>query len=283
MRTGIITTAILLVSSGPTLARTCEADLAVCQQTLQTRDEQHLFCARERNDLAGQVLELEGFREAYRAETNDADRDGLPDRWDTCPLTGEDLAVDARGCSLGQFCHALPIPTVRDRKTCRRLDWKNDEPRTSKPGDCRPQGGACVPAVAEPHMSACTSVLATIGVSFTGQAAGITALVTYPTDAVAIPGWGFSALPRITNLTGINGLFNGADMDANGDNVEEQVGASLISIFEPILPGPFVSILFDCVRPDRVPSAEDFECLSDVANHDGETLASSCTVEVSAP
>lgn len=283
MRNWTITIAILLLSGGRALAQTCEADLAVCQQQLESSEEQFLFCAHERDEFVAQVLQLEGFRDAYLNETRDADLDGLPDRRDTCPGTAEDLAVDANGCSLAQFCNTLPIETVRDRQTCRRLDWRNDEPRMGNPGDCRAEGAACVAAVAEPRAAACTSVVATVTVSFTGPAAGITSRLNYPPDAVAIPGFGVAALPRITNLTGISGLFNGADNDSNGDTVDEEVSASLISILEPILPGPFVSILFDCVAPDSLPEAQDFACTSDAANYDGVTLSSTCAVEISIP
>lgn len=283
MRSWIAAIAFLLFPHGGALAQTCEGELDVCERRLDQIEDQLALCATERTDLATEVVQLQGFHEAYLAETWDSDVDGLPDRRDTCLGTPEDRLIDANGCSLAQFCNRVSVASTRDRRTCRSLDWNNDEPRKRNPHDCGVDGDRCVAAVAEPGVGGCTNVALTVTTHFAGQAAGSTTWVSYPSDKFAIPGFSVAALARITNLTGIDGLFNGADVDLNGDGVEDVVSASLLSIFEPIAAGPFVSIVFDCITPDEVPETSDFGCTSDVADIGGETLPSTCTVDISLP
>jgi hypothetical protein len=67
----------------------------------------------------------------------DGDRDGRRDADDTCPDTAAGEAVDARGCSIRQFCAGIPATTPRGRRTCLRSDWMNDEPLMKRMGaDC---------------------------------------------------------------------------------------------------------------------------------------------------
>lgn len=69
--------------------------------------------------------------------TSDADGDTVPDQRDDCPGTAAGQFVDRAGCSQPQFCEALPVATKRDRQTCKKADWQNDEPAmTAKTADC---------------------------------------------------------------------------------------------------------------------------------------------------
>lgn len=282
MRSWTPAMAFLLIWHAAALAQTCESELDECRGRLEQFEEQLALCVTERTDLATQVVQLQGFYDAYLAETSDSDLDGLPDRRDVCLGTREDRVIDVSGCSLEQFCGRVPVASTRDRRTCRSLDWNNDEPRKRHPHDCRNDEDRCVAAVAEPRTSGCTSVVLTVATAFAGQAAGATTWLSYPSDKFAIPGFGDAALARISNLTGIAGLFNGADVDLTGDGTEDAVSASLISLSEPIIAGPFVSIVFDCLAPSEEPNTIDFGCTSDVADSAGRTLPSTCTVAISA-
>ena len=84
----------------------------------------------------------------------DSDGDGVADAQDRCPATAAADPVDENGCSLAQFC-IVDATTALGKRTCRKLDWKNDEPiMTGRDADCRVDKGAagtaddrCVPNV----------------------------------------------------------------------------------------------------------------------------------------
>jgi hypothetical protein len=64
----------------------------------------------------------------------DQDSDGEPDVTDLCPDSiGQ---VDSSGCSPSQFCNAFDISTSLGKQTCRKADWRNDEP-LGQANDCR--------------------------------------------------------------------------------------------------------------------------------------------------
>ena len=66
----------------------------------------------------------------------DTDGDGEHDRTDRCPGTEPGEAVDTAGCSLAQFCAAVPIGSSwGGAARCLLADWQNDE--TLAPRDCR--------------------------------------------------------------------------------------------------------------------------------------------------
>ncbi len=88
------------------------------------------------------------------ADIPDADGDGETDSTDLCSGTPLLIEVDSDGCSLEQFCSQISVTTGSGRKTCRKSDWKNDEPfMRSRDRDCTIDKGGpgreddrCVPA-----------------------------------------------------------------------------------------------------------------------------------------
>ncbi len=80
-----------------------------------------------------------------RPDIPDADGDGEADPTDACPGTPPGSDVDQAGCSLAQFCAAIPVATLRDRLICRFSDWRNDRPLSLVPRDCAPTPNACAP------------------------------------------------------------------------------------------------------------------------------------------
>lgn len=85
--------------------------------------------------LHGQIDLLVDENAALREQLADVDGDGVPDRSDLCPESSG-VAVDAVGCSHGQFCSRLAAPS-----RCNNADWKNDEPLAAR--DCIWQRNAC--------------------------------------------------------------------------------------------------------------------------------------------
>jgi hypothetical protein len=85
----------------------------------------------------------------------DGDLDAVPDDGDRCPQTAQGAAIDALGCSLADFCGAVDLAAKAGTVTCKRSDWRNDEPlMAGRAADCQIDRGAshskaddrCVPA-----------------------------------------------------------------------------------------------------------------------------------------
>ena len=77
-----------------------------------------------------------------------ADGDGEEDATDACPQTPEGVETDSAGCSQEEFCasHVAGGELRRALVACYLADWRNDEPATLFPRDCRPRlfpGLAC--------------------------------------------------------------------------------------------------------------------------------------------
>lgn len=100
--------------------------LAQCQSNLATSNANvsTLTAALEAANADAEACDIE--RDALVA---DSDADGRPDLYDTCPGTAASTEVDSNGCSQSQFCAQQPVSTGPERSTCKKADWKNDEPR----------------------------------------------------------------------------------------------------------------------------------------------------------
>ncbi len=94
-------------------------DLAQCQLDLGESAAQLQLL---QNELAACTAALPG----------DTDSDGEYDPTDACPDTASGAVVDSAGCSRAQFC----MRSATDYRSCRELDWKNDEPSERRPEDC---------------------------------------------------------------------------------------------------------------------------------------------------
>jgi hypothetical protein len=90
----------------------CEAELGVCQ-----------------SDLASCLAD---------PPVADADGDGEADATDRCAGTPAAEPVDDAGCSRAEFCAQFDTKDTAGRQSCRRADWRNDEPSDwQHDGDCR--------------------------------------------------------------------------------------------------------------------------------------------------
>ena len=132
---------------------TANASLAQCTTNLATGDANLAQCTTDLASANGAVTSanaalvtananlaqcttnLTSANAALAAATTDADGDGIPDAYDTCPSTPAGTAVDQEGCSLAQFCGKFPTTTRAQRSACNNADWKNDEPVFPKLSD----------------------------------------------------------------------------------------------------------------------------------------------------
>ncbi|MEW6270344.1 MAG: DUF1566 domain-containing protein [Thermodesulfobacteriota bacterium] len=138
---------------------------------------------------------------------------------------------------------------------------------------------ASVRAVAEP---VCESVAVTLKVAFIAGSepvSGITAFVNYEPLLSSIPGCcaDSTVLTRVSNLTGINGLFTVGDNDTDLDGEDDQLSVGLISLGTPIPPGAFAEARFDCGELEA-PLVGDFGCTLDASDEDGNEVAGTCYV-----
>lgn len=139
----------------PDLANPDQADTDVdligdaCDPFPDDRDNEQAQCevdfGQSRQETKKANRALERLRANLAAERADSDSDGVRDTTDGCAGTLDGAEVDGEGCSLAQFCGRIDATTSSGRKTCKRADWKNDEPLMSVPveSDCAanaPQG-----------------------------------------------------------------------------------------------------------------------------------------------
>jgi len=89
-------------------------------------------------DLQTAVETLEDRLTGLIDPSADADEDAVVNRDDVCPNTAEGTPVDARGCSLDQFCGAISLGAKKGEKTCQTADWDQDGA-----ADCAPSDGSC--------------------------------------------------------------------------------------------------------------------------------------------
>jgi hypothetical protein len=138
---------------------------------------------------------------------------------------------------------------------------------------------ASVRAVAEPE---CEFVNVTLKVAFaagSSPVSGATAFVDYDPLLASIPGCCSdpTVLARVTNLTGVNGLFTVGDNDTDVDGEDDQLSIGVISLVSPIAPGVFAEARFDCSELDA-PLVGDFGCTLDASDEDGNAVAGTCSL-----
>jgi len=116
------------------------------------------------------------------------------------------------------------------------------------------------------------------------QVSGSAVRIHYPPAMLSLPGSGASEAlrARVANLTGIaDGLLEASDGPRQGSAVDDLASVALVSLTQPIAPGPFARVTFDCVAGATTPSAGDFSCTTEAASFDGSPVApASCTLAV---
>lgn len=187
--------------------------------------------------------------------------------------SGNVLGIYAQ--SLGTFAAGQRMPAVASVPDCPQPTSPTPTPTRTPTGT--PVGGTT---------ATCTNgrVSLTVNVSFDTlggalDVAGVTPTVGYP-GAVSIPGFGAdpTVAERVTNLTGVDGLFQVGDDDAN-----LRINVGLVSIGQTIPPGPFARIQFDCTSGAQIQTAQ-FTCnVDDVTDINGNQVAATCALSLSAP
>jgi len=185
--------------------------------------------------------------------------------------SGNVLGIYAQ--SLGTFAAGQRMPAVASIPDCPQPVGPTPT-QTPRP---TPSGGTTVTCT-DSRVSLTVNVsFDTLGGSLT--VAGVTPMVTYPA-AVSIPGFGGddTVKQRVTNLTGVDGLFQVGDDDAN-----LKINVGLVSIGTSIPPGPFARVQFDCTSGAQIQTAQ-FACnVDDVTDIDGNQVAATCALALSAP
>jgi hypothetical protein len=124
------------------------AESAACRDELDAAREETARLAGDlaaaRRDLESCEARLAGALSELAAALADSDADGVRDAGDACPGSAAGSEVDAVGCSLAQFCAAIDASTGTGRSTCNHSDWRNDEPLSDSPNDCKAQAGLCL-------------------------------------------------------------------------------------------------------------------------------------------
>lgn len=119
----------------------CHVDLTKCSADLSTATNERTACltslADTRTSLTACAADLSATMKALADLSADADRDGLPDRFDKCAATAPGAAIDSLGCSVDQFCGAILVDTANGKNICRAADWRNDDPLGTSQSDCR--------------------------------------------------------------------------------------------------------------------------------------------------
>jgi hypothetical protein len=95
-------------------------------------------------DLAQCLEDLAACESNQSGGGGDSDGDGESDGTDACPDTDAGATVDQAGCSVVQFCTAIPTPDFIGWLRCWRSDWQNDEPLRGFPRDCRADSSSCM-------------------------------------------------------------------------------------------------------------------------------------------
>lgn len=257
----ILAAALLVATASSAQAQQCQQQLDACEWKL------------------GQALD------DLAAAERDSDGDRVRDVSDACPSTPPDVSVDSVGCSQEQFCSRQSATAPRDRRTCRRLDWLNDEPGQVAKRDCAAlrdpsSGGFVCRATSGPDSdAACLSVETLLSFPPEDDAvAGVTLSLQYP-PGVSIPGQldDPKVFARVQNRTGIsNGLFAVSDIEDPLSPPTLLVG--LISLQQPIPAGSFALIGFDCEPGQPRPVASDFTCQVDTSDAYGNPVPTECRV-----
>ncbi len=122
---------------------------------------------------------------------------------------------------------------------------------------------------------ACATATATVTLAVPAPIGAATMVLTYPAQAVTLPGSGDAAAERVTILTTASLLENGSPNDH-----DDRVEFALVTL-DGLGAGPLLAVRFDCLG--AAPSASRFGCTLDgVVGPDGATRidGATCTVTV---
>jgi hypothetical protein len=108
----------------------CQSTLAGCQTSLTGTQATLTSCRTDLEDAQSASQACASDLAACRALPllQDDDHDGVPDASDRCPGTAAGGLIDDSGCSPLQFCARFDATTTKGKQTCKKADWRNDEP-----------------------------------------------------------------------------------------------------------------------------------------------------------
>lgn len=72
----------------------------------------------------GEIESLQAENDRLASFLSDDDNDGKISFQDSCPGTESGAKINSKGCSLTQYCEAIPAETKAKRKTCKQANFK---------------------------------------------------------------------------------------------------------------------------------------------------------------
>ncbi len=178
--------------------------------------------------------------------------------------------------SLGTFAAGQRMPAVATIPDCPQRTSPTPTP-TKTPAPTNGGGGGSSAVCSGGRVSLTVNVtFDNLGGSL--NVAGVTPAIKYP-GAVSIPGIGSddTVKQRVSNLTGVDGLFQVGD-----DENASTLSVGLVSLSTSIPSGPFAKAQFDCTDGQTIQTSQ-FTCTPDVADVDGGQVPATCALSLSAP
>jgi hypothetical protein len=83
-------------------------------------------------------------------------------------------------------------------------------------------------------------------------------------------------MQRVSNLTGVSGIFSMSDQDTS-------INIGLVTVASVIPSGDFAKITFDCASGAAAPDASAFSCTPDVTTLLGSDVSATCSISVATP
>jgi len=215
---------------------------------------------------------------------------GLPPCHDFV-AAGETIAALVQGFNAATYCEgAAPTPTPTPTPTASPTPTPTPSPTPTPAPTASPSPAPTPAPTASPSPTpsptpiptpspivqcATTSLIVTISYDSIDPVTGASVFLGYPGNRINIIDEALSE--QVLDLTGVSGTRLVADNDTNGDLLDDQLAAGIVTSGQGIPQGNFSQVVFDCVSGVSRPIAQDFTCTAEFATQFG-TVPGTCQV-----